>query len=228
MTTPVSTHWEDTLNNLAGTDQAKDSAKRTDVANTGQQGDWLSGHGVELRPTAGFDPKAWDVTWYYPNPLTVGTYHGGRDAGYTTGEYYMVAHASGNWYGNSTVSTGWESQGSAWNKFCGFPKEVLDPLRGSPWEHTDTTSILSFSSATAMLDGVAGWITALQTDVMTLANTLNVEDSDLQGSAVSELKSYLESLRDSLGQISTGINWNGNPSTLITAPGASFRPISTP
>ncbi|WP_327066512.1 hypothetical protein [Kitasatospora sp. NBC_01302] len=218
--------WEDTMKSLAGTDVAGGSVDRGDVAKPGN-GDWVTGYGVSIvdASTWNWDKPPWDVNWlsdaFQVTTHTTASGNPHRDdyvpAGSSTGVYYVVAHCNTNW------SDSGMSDNSKWSKFVSFPRSILPLLVNSPHETLGSTSLPSFDAAAAIFGKVSTFITNQQKYISDWAKEVDSEDSDFQGSAAGELRSYLDSLGTALGDLQHQINWPNDPVAAINAASTALR-----
>ncbi|MFF7634568.1 hypothetical protein ACFZB9_15635 [Kitasatospora sp. NPDC008050] len=222
--------WEDTMVSLADTNTAGASVLRKDVAG-GPAGDWVTGYGVSIVDADTWDPKhpPWDVCWH-SDAFQVTTHTGAsgnphRDdyvpPGSSTGVYYVVAHCSANWNDNGM------SNNSKWAKYVDYSQLVLPQLISSPWANKDTVDASSFDAAAGIFAKLSKWIGDQQTYVGNWAKDVDSEDSDFQGSAAGELRSYLDSLVQILGDLEHQIGWPSDPVAAITNAKAVFWGSST-
>ncbi|GAA1988675.1 hypothetical protein [Kitasatospora viridis] len=202
MSTPSSsTKWEDAISYFA--DGSQDgTAGRGDV--TGDT--WITGHGVELVLPGSYDPTKYDFSWA-SDPTDVVSYYSSEYGSYEyTTSYIVVVWGSGNW-------TAWLDQNGKQSHLSQFSMHALDTLNallGSPG-HTTTTALGSFDAAIEMVTRLQTWIGELVTTLKGWTDPLNADDSDLQGSAAGELKSYLTSVGQDMQDMWTLLTYGGDP-----------------
>ncbi|MFE9426019.1 hypothetical protein ACFYNO_24010 [Kitasatospora sp. NPDC006697] len=183
--------WEDAINYFAEPTQNA-SPTRSDI--TGLE--WVRAHGVNTVTDATGLDKVWDIYW-----VTYNSYYSD----------YVVVNMNLMW-DNISPKTG---DGKV-DKFFGHARDTLNALLGSPG-YTSTTALASFNAAHDMLAALPGWVSSLVKQLKGWADTIDSEDSDLQGSAAGELKSYLESVGKSMQDMVTLIEFAGDPAASVQA-----------
>lgn len=201
-------NWEQAMQAFAGTGKTGSMATRDEVAT----GDWTPNRGVKLVPANGYDPKSYDVSWA-SDPVDLTTYTYVREFAYpSTSSYRVIVWTNLTW---SDFTSSDSQHLTALDKFSGASLDILN--QANPPSESDTTSVGSFNAAITMLTGLESWINQDMHKMITgLADQIDASDSDFQGSAAGELKSYLLSVDRVLTDMWRDLQAQGDPVTRLT------------
>ncbi|MFF3073250.1 hypothetical protein ACFVSN_04390 [Kitasatospora sp. NPDC057904] len=188
--------WETALKAFGITDYPS----RDDVANPAVSGDWLMS-GAYCSTTA-ISTSNMDVVAVL-HPLK-------KSKTDNTPSWYVGFN--GNWNGNGD-NPGWNSGANKWAHFTSAWTDVMWGLYAGG--DNSATSVPSLKSGRYLIDHLSALLAEVKSDVHKVADTLDVEGSDFQGSAAGELKSYLTSFEQAVSVLQLEITLQGNPSDAL-------------